>query len=228
MKYICTILAVLFLILNLTGCSASVNVPRKSFVKITAEFTVNRCVDDSCLSDIRTSTASGAIVATRLKSYVLTAGHVCDIQYAQMQLQAQNITADYYIRDANGISWRAHVYKLDQENDLCLLITTRLGHRPIDLRATGPTYGEKVYNLAAPAGLASKNYVPLLEGRYSGFNQYSMVFTIPAQGGSSGSPIFDASGQMVGMIMSVHRKFPMVSYSPHYHAIKDLLKGIAQ
>ena len=225
MRYICTAILVIFLTFNLFGC-ASVQIPRQSFVRIVAEFTVNECVQDHCLTNTTKSFASGAIVASRTKTYILTAGHVCDIEYAKLQLKTEHVVGDYWIQDQFGISFHAKVYKLDQENDLCLLVTQRLGHMPIDLRSTGPEYGEKLYNLAAPAGLASKTYVPLLEGRYSGFNQYAMVFTIPAIGGSSGSPIFDRNGRMVGMIMSVNRKFPMISYSPHYHAIKDLLKGI--
>lgn len=226
MKYIYAVLIAIFLVLNLTGCASSVHIPRDSFVKISAEFLVAQCVDDSCLSDSRISTASGVIVDTKLKTYILTAGHVCDIDYAKMQLDATSISATYYVQDVAGISWKAKVYRLDRANDMCLLVTQRLGHRPIDISRAPPVYGEKYYNLAGPAGIAGKTFVPVLEGRYSGFNQYSMLFTIPAQGGSSGSPIFDKDGKLVGMIMSVHRKFPMVSFSPHFHAIHDLLKGI--
>lgn len=225
MKYICAAIILMFIICNLCGC-ASVQIPRQSFVRVAAEFTVNHCVEDHCLTDTKTSYASGSIVANKLKTYILTAGHVCDIDYVKLQLKTDHIVAEYYIQDQNGITFKAAVHKLDQENDLCILITQRLGHRPIDIRDRGPDFGEKLYNLASPVGLSSKTYVPLLEGRYSGFNQYAMVFTIPAIGGSSGSPVFDSHGRLVGMIMSVNRKFPMISYSPHYHAIKDLLKGI--
>jgi uncharacterized membrane protein len=59
MKYIYAVLIAVFLVLNLTGCASSVHIPRDSFVKISAEFLVAQCVDDSCLSDSRISTASG-------------------------------------------------------------------------------------------------------------------------------------------------------------------------
>jgi len=224
-RYICTAILVIFLTFNLFGC-ASVQIPRQSFVRILAEFTVNECHDDHCLTSTKKSYASGSIVAHKLSSYILTAGHVCDIEYVKMQLGTKHVVGEYFIQDQNGITFKASIHKLDQQNDLCLLITQRLGHRPIDIRGTPPEFGEKLYNLTSPLGYSSKTYIPLLEGRYSGFNQYSMVFTIPAIGGSSGSPIFDSEGRLVGMIMSVNTKFPMISYSPHYHAIKDLLKGI--
>ena len=39
-------------------------------------------------------------------------------------------------------------------------------------------------------------------------------YSIPAMGGSSGSPIFNIRGDLVGMIHSVNVAFPMVSVSP--------------
>ena len=44
-------------------------------------------------------------------------------------------------------------------------------------------------------------------------------YTIPAMGGSSGSPIFNYDNQIVGMIHSVNVYFPVVSVSP---PIKEL------
>ena len=225
MRHIITVLIALFFIMNMIGC-ATVEFPRQASVKVIVDFTLRHCNEDRCITSKKRSTASGAIIGKHYKTYILTAGHVCDIEYARHQLGHDDIIVEYSILDVNGLTFPATVYKLDAENDLCIMKVQRLGHMPIKFRSAPPTYGEKVYSIGAPAGLASKNYVPILEGRYSGFNDYGMVFTVPAVGGSSGSPILDDSGRLVGMIMSVNNRFPFVSYSPHHHAIEKILEGI--
>ena len=225
MKYICAAIVAIILILNISGCT-SLHIPRQSFVKIRAEFTVSKCAEEACLSHRVTTYGSGTIVAHKVKTFILTAGHICETSHIKEELKADHLTVEYYILDANGLTSPAEPHKIDMANDLCILFTKRLGHTPIKFRNIGPSFGEKVFNLSAPVGLGSKTYVPILEGRYSGYSEQNMVYTIPAIGGSSGSPIFDRQGQLVGMIMSVNNKFPFVSYSPHHHAIKDLLKGI--
>ena len=44
-------------------------------------------------------------------------------------------------------------------------------------------------------------------------------YSIPAMGGSSGSPIFNSNSELVGMIHSVNVYFPVISVSPP----KDML-----
>ena len=235
MKYI-KVLIILFIIANLIGCSLSnVNLPRQSFVKIKAEWKVKHCKEDiewekgeGCTSIEYDSAASGSIISHgHVKTYILTAGHVCNTEFlAKLIHNSEPKDLEYRVLDANGIYHTATVYKLDTENDICVLQTTRLGLPKIKFRNTGPRFGEQLYNLAAPAGFAAKNYVPIMEGRYSGFTSRKMVFTIEAVGGSSGSPIFDKYGEMVGMIISVHRRAPFLSFSPHYDAIKKMINEI--
>jgi S1-C subfamily serine protease len=173
------------------------------------------------------SAASGAIIANKRKSYILTAGHVCSKEAYKAELEIDHIKVRYRVTDAHGITHKARLFKLDEENDICLLVLNkRLNLPSIKLRFHGPVYGEKVYNLASPTGFSDKNYVPLLEGRYSGFNAYRMIFTVPAIGGSSGSPLFDEDGQLVGMIIAVHIRFPMISFSPHFHALEEMIDSI--
>ena len=162
--------------MNLIGCGG-VEIPRKAFVKITADFTLRHCSEEQCIITEKASTASGVIVrhdSFLPKTYILTAGHVCDLDYARIQLDIENMSVTYSILDSNGITFSATVHSLDTENDLCIMVTQRLGQPPIVFRSSGPSYGEKFYNIAAPVGVTNKNHAPILEGRYSGFNSYSM------------------------------------------------------
>ena len=236
MYYMTKILLVLFIIANMFGCrTENIRLPRQSFVKVKAEWKVQHCKEDieweegeGCTSVEYHTAASGAIVAQDLiQTYILTAGHVCDTAaLTDLIHNAPPTKLEYRVQDANGIYHTARVYKLDTENDICILQTTKLTFPIIQIRKSGPKYGEKLYNLAAPAGFANKNYVPVVEGRYSGFTADRMVFTIPAVGGSSGSPIFDKDGEMVGIIISIHIRAPFLSFSPHYDAIKKIINEI--
>ena len=85
-------------------------------------------------------------------------------------------------------------------------------------------FGEKFYNLASPLGVATSEFVPLLEGRYSGMVNFNRAaYTIPAAPGSSGSPIFDKRGHLVGMIHSVYLRFPILSFSPTHDKLMKFL-----
>ena len=85
--------------------------------------------------------------------------------------------------------------------------------------------GERVYNVAAPVGIFYEDVVPLLEGFYMGKDGLKAYYSIPAMGGSSGSPIYNIRGHLVGMIHSVNVAFPMVSVSPTQKELKKFLKS---
>ena len=96
--------------------------------------------------------------------------------------------------------------------------------RAIKIRRQPPEFGEKFYNLASPLGVATSELVPVLEGRYSGLvNFHRAAYTIPAAPGSSGSAIFDKRGRLVGMVHSVYRRFPLLSFSPSHEKLMDFL-----
>lgn len=218
------------------GCSTeNIRLPRQSFVKVNAEWKVEHCKQgieweegEGCTSIKYGAAASGAIVNHDLiQTYIITAGHVCDTEaITDLIHDVLPTKLKYRVQDADGIYHTAMVYKLDIDNDICILQTSKLSFPIIQIRKSGPKYGEKLYNLAAPAGFANKNYVPVVEGRYSGFTADRMVFTIPAVGGSSGSPIFDEDGKMVGIIISIHIRAPFLSFSPHYSALRKMIEDI--
>ena len=114
--------------------------------------------------------------------------------------------------------------KIDHSLDLCLLTSEQSLSPPgLTLSVKKPEMGQKVINIAAPAGIFMKELVPIVEGRYSGLAWGSAAYTIPAMGGSSGSPIVDLSGRLVGVLHSVHKSFPFFSLSPSFSDLWDFL-----
>ena len=82
---------------------------------------------------------------------------------------------------------------------------------------------ETYNNKAAPAGYFRPQLVPLFEGRYVGVDERAAVYTIPAIGGSSGSPIINRKGELVGMVYARHIKFHHITISPSFKKLRNFI-----
>lgn len=230
-KILNTLLILSFLFLSNCTTSTS-NFPlhtRQSFVKIEKTFKFDLCPDDprdeSCKLNAGIITGSGSIVKRISKgAYVLTAGHVCDsstIIPLEMRQDGNLITTIEAI-DLKFNRYYAQIVNINSEMDTCMLYVRDLSNKPVNFSNFEPNIGDKAYNVAAPTGVFYVNTVPLLEGLYMGVRERDLValYTVPAAGGSSGSPIFDVHGDLIGMIHSVNRYFPMITVSPTLTQIK--------
>lgn len=170
--------------------------PRDSFVKVLVK------VDDRLYS-----TGSGVLIKHIDKSsYILTAGHMCE---SDRKISVLDIDEKEYQTIALAKA---------AEYDLCVLVTEGVIPREVaSLAKANPKLGDKVYNLAAPKGIFSKNMVLHLQGYYSGeisvpIEKHPLsTYTIPSAGGSSGSPVFNEAGQVVGIISMKFQGFENVT-----------------
>jgi S1-C subfamily serine protease len=229
MRTILLIFSVILLILMICSCATPTVIPRESFVKITSKIEATMCNEDECSDQEMNWYGSGVIVKhSNKKSFILTAAHICNKEYMRERLlDPEKLYIRFRLHDHNGITHKGRVHKMDISNDLCILRTRRIyDAESITLSSNGPYQWEKVYNLAAPMGFAGRTYVPLTEGYYSGYTSTQMIFTCPAIGGSSGSPIFNKTGELVGMVSAVHTRYPIVSMSPHYFIVKKMVLEI--
>jgi len=232
-----TILSIFTFSLSILSCATS-NLDfqrdaRDTFVKIKQNVAITVCNPDNpkeCLTKTSRSTGSGAVVArTDEGSYVLTAGHVCsfekEMQLASefagskvlVQMRSVNFSLGEYVSD---------IISMDDTIDTCLLFarnlyTTRVAK--IAPYATTLEPGERVYNVAAPVGIFYQDVVPLLEGFFMGNRDTRAYYSVPAMGGSSGSPIFNRDNEIVGMIHSVNVYFPVVSVSPPLEELRAFI-----
>ena len=214
--------------------------PVHSFVKVHTKMTVQICTDDNkkmsvCEKSNFYSVGSGSVVGHKKgKTLILTAGHVCDSELesplkelstsVSMQFKVQNIKNEYYSVKVNNISPE---FENGNELDLCLLESDGIISMPkLHTAIVGPKVGEKVYNVAAPTGFFYPPTVPLLSGHYSGplSNKYHDLLTIPATGGSSGSPVLNDRGELVGLIFAANVDFPHLAISIRHSAVKKYLQ----
>jgi len=227
----------------LAGCTFSpyvkVNYPVNTFVKVNVRTTVEICREDKsksvCLSHEFYSMGSGVVVHDHNdQTYILTAGHVCVHEIdASLKKKISSIKTDFIVSNNKQLSFDATIHKIHEDFktnakpvDLCLLKTKKSTNMPsMKLALRGPEVGEPVYNIAAPGGFFFPPALPLLSGVYSGnINEYHGLVTIPAIGGSSGSPIFNRRGELVGILFAANLQLHHLSVSINYEFVRDFMK----
>lgn len=206
-----------------TSVINSLNTVKNSVLKIETWIGVKNCdsVDMSCPKDQIISTGTGAVVLHDNKKHVLTAAHIC----IQEKL-AKDSTIQFYFKviDQNDKVYLVEIVNYDMKSDICLLSSKEhLEPAFIPLSLKKLEYGEKVYNLAAPAGVIEKDMVPVYEGRYFGESDGNAFFSLAAIGGSSGSPIINIRGELVGMVHSVHYRFHHITLGATYQRLWNFL-----
>ena len=229
-KYLNIILCfVLFTLLN--SCVTQTNViksmenVKKSVLKIETWGRLGNCDDKlmSCEKFNLMSTGTGSVVLFSKKKAVLTAAHIC----VQKESGMLNMPVQYYFKavDRANKEYIMEIIKYDVKSDICLLssVSGPLEPNYIKLSLKSLEYAEKVYNLGAPMGIIEKNMVPLFYGHFFGISEDNAYFSLPAIGGSSGSPIINVRAELIGMVHSVHYRFHHITLSATYRRLWNFL-----
>lgn len=112
-------------------------------------------------------------------------------------------------------TWEGNVFPIkevlasDQKTDLALLQADGSGFSPLPLAKELPSPGAAVYVISHPekhfyemtAGIVSRHFMKTTAGN---IKTPRMAITADFGGGSSGAPILDASGRVVGMVEATH------------------------
>lgn len=218
--------------------------PLKSFVKVVIFIKINEQV-------AKAGSGSGFFIS---KNKIVTARHVCDKnvggpgsenieateepevpeseQQAELPKPLPIVDVVFGIETYKGEQYRVNVVKISPDYDLCILETEEEPKdiEVIKLSPVAPRIGEKIYNIAAPHGFSTTNMVPIFEGFYSGdiicdlIHNRCSVYTMPIKGGSSGSPVINEHGEVIGVVFAGDARFHEIAFSCTYRQLKNFIK----
>ena len=149
-------------------------------------------------STVAVTSGSGFVVNDG--GYILTAGHVA-------VRDGYNVTA----RSSDGRLYSGKVVAVRPKNDMALIQLTRFNGKPVEV-ASNPCMekGAPVFSLGKPHSEGDTARIGQVEsmrfGRAVSYNGFgypdAMVLRMNTKKGESGGPVFNASGQLTGMVVS--------------------------
>lgn len=203
--------------------------PRQSFLKVRKTIEATMChpeKEDLCITKRFGAVASAAVIdSARGGMYVLTAAHVCVDQKIQGFLKKVQHKILFHVINIDNMYFPVKIVAVNQQHDLCLLYVKGLQKPAMRIATDKPTPGDRIYNIAAPLGIFDKNMIPIFQGFYNGDNSNRAIYTLPAIGGSSGSPIMNHRGELIGMVSAAFVRFTHLAISPAFEPTIAFIKS---
>lgn len=176
--------------------------------------------------DVVTWTGTGFFISQ--DGHILTNYHVIE--------GAKSIEVSSFDGDMNK-SYHAQVEVCDKQNDLAIIKITEdsplLQSLPYSFKFETSDVGEECWVLGYPLTTTMGNDIKLTNGiisSKSGFegNIAQYQISAPVQPGNSGGPVFDKSGQVIGVVQAKHMDAENVSYAIKMNYVRNLIDMLPQ
>ena len=117
------------------------------------------------------------------------------------------------------------VIKSDSDNDICTFLTKNITGYPVSLEKKKSLIGgDFLYSITSMFGIRADNGFLIYTGTYAGlYEKRSFLSTLYSKPGSSGSPVFNKDGNLVGVIHTTFNKINNISISTNLKHVKNLI-----
>jgi len=219
-KFLIVLCSIIFCSCTRVYVDTKPNIPFDSFVQIKVKRYKANCI--TCV--LEAGFGSGTVVRS---NKVLTAGHICVGVRKMLDNAAQSKVLDKVlvtVHDDKENVYAAIGLDIHPSRDICLMTTGRsLLADPIPIATMSPSRGKVVWSMMAPDGVAGKGLIPVVSGHFAGGDSLTSVFTIPAYPGSSGAPILNIAGEIIGLVSRINKSFHHIVISPSRRSLRDFI-----
>jgi tetratricopeptide (TPR) repeat protein len=142
------------------------------------------------------------------------------------------ITNNHVVRDGaplidlGGVRIPATVESTDDLNDIAVLtVAAEISAEPLVLAEKIPPPGSNVFAIGNPRGLEKSISTGVLSGLRTAGKRELIQITTPVSPGSSGGPVFDATGRVIGVTVSSIEDGQNLNFAVPASAVISLLRG---
>lgn len=146
--------------------------------------------------------------------------------------ESQVVTNEHVVRggkpflEAGGAKIPVRIERIDALNDLALLsFDVKFSADPIPIGTTTPAPGVSIYVLGNPIGLQRSISAGLIAGHRQMNGRRLIQITAPISPGSSGGPLVDENGQVVGVVVGTIESGQNLNFAVPAEFITKLLAG---
>jgi hypothetical protein len=114
-------------------------------------------------------------------------------------------------------------FSIDKQNDLAILSVPTLTGKSIQLASINPEVGEKIYAIGNPKGLSGTISEGIVSGIRDLENKKLIQITAPISPGSSGGPVFNNKGEVIGVAVGTLTSGQNLNFAIPFSILKSLI-----
>ena len=128
--------------------------------------------------------------------------------------------------DFGGARIPATIESIDDQNDIAVLtVAAEIDAEPLIFADTIPPPGSNVFAIGNPRGLEKSISTGILSAVRTVGKRILIQITTPISPGSSGGPVFDSSGRVVGVTVGTIEEGQNLNFAVPASAVTNLLRG---